>query len=91
MDSFIYEPIMLWVCINGHIIIQMDTKYVNDRFVYSCSVPFHLKFNFNSSFQCVSADIIFDQLGKDVDVPMDPDHLGELSAVMVYHILAGTL
>ena len=32
---------------------------------------------------------MFDQLGLDVDLPIESDHLGEVSAVMVYHILAG--
>ena len=40
-------------------------------------------------FQCLGADTLFDQLGIDVDKAADHDHLGELSSLVVYHLLTG--
>lgn len=39
--------------------------------------------------KCLGADTLFDQLGLDVDEPAGHDHLNELSALVVYHLLSG--
>lgn len=40
--------------------------------------------------KCVGADILFDQLGYDVDTAVTVDHLEELTSAIVYHILTGS-
>lgn len=37
--------------------------------------------------KCLSADILFDELGVDVNVPLQHEAIGALSATIVYHIL----
>ncbi|XP_052804056.1 zinc transporter ZIP4-like isoform X2 [Mya arenaria] len=40
--------------------------------------------------KCVSADILFDQLGVDVDAPLAANQVGPLSSLIVFHMLAGS-
>ena len=37
----------------------------------------------------MSADVLYDQLGVDVEARLEADHVGELSALVVYHMLTG--
>jgi len=40
-------------------------------------------------FQCVSADILYDQLGMDIDDPLSVGQIDNLAALVVYHIMEG--
>ncbi|XP_045207456.2 zinc transporter ZIP12-like isoform X2 [Mercenaria mercenaria] len=39
--------------------------------------------------KCVGADIVYDQLGADIESPLESDYIDKLSSVIVYHMLTG--
>lgn len=40
--------------------------------------------------KCISADILYDQLGIDIDSSLSSDRIEDLSSLIVYHVLAGS-
>lgn len=68
-----------------------DVIYMNMLYMFSWAAHHKIITNalFLSYLQCVGADIVYDQLGVDVDSPLESDYIDKLSSIIVYYMLTG--